>query len=328
MNQQNKENTDEIEIDLGEIFGLLLHRLWLILLCGIVCGIIGFIVSSFIITPKYDSTTKIYILNRQNNDNLTLSDTQLASQLTKDYTELVKSRYVLETVIKQCGLNESYGKLLDRVTVANTTDTRIISITVRDESPQAAQTIANAIRTVSASHIKSVMDIEAVNVVDEANLPLSPAAPSITKYTALAAAIGIVLSAIIIVICYLLDDTIKSSEDIEKYLGLSTLALIPLNTGEELSKKGDRRGSERRSARTEEENGVNKETVKALSGRRTSGQASSPAAKPNNQRANASNSKNQTKQKVELNNSSTSRKVKTSEAAKKYLDDGIELIDD
>jgi len=328
MNQQNKENTDEIEIDLGEIFGLLLHRLWLILLCGIVCGIIGFIVSSFIITPKYDSTTKIYILNRQNNDNLTLSDTQLASQLTKDYTELVKSRYVLETVIKQCGLNESYGTLLDRVTVANTTDTRIISITVRDESPQAAQTIANAIRTVSANHIKSVMDIEAVNVVDEANLPLSPAAPSITKYTALAAAIGIVLSAIIIVICYLLDDTIKSSEDIEKYLGLSTLALIPLNTGEELSKKGDRRGSERRSARTEEESGVNKETVKAPSGRRTSGQASSPAAKPNNQRANASNSKNQTKQKVELNNSSTSRKVKTSEAAKKYLDDGIELIDD
>lgn len=328
MNQQNKENTDEIEIDLGEIFGLLLHRLWLILLCGIACGIIGFIVSSFIITPKYDSTTKIYILNRQNNDNLTLSDTQLASQLTKDYTELVKSRYVLETVIKQCGLNESYGTLLSRVTVANTTDTRIISITVRDESPQAAQTIANAIRTVSANHIKSVMDIEAVNVVDEANLPLSPAAPSITKYTALAAAIGIVLSAIIIVICYLLDDTIKSSEDIEKYLGLSTLALIPLNTGEELSKKGDRRGSERRSARTEEESGVNKETVKAPSGRRTSGQASSSAAKPNNQRANASNSKNQTKQKVELNNSSTSRKVKTSEAAKKYLDDGIELIDD
>ena len=204
MNQQNKENTDEIEIDLGEIFGLLLHRLWLILLCGIACGIIGFIVSSFIITPKYDSTTKIYILNRQNNDNLTLSDTQLASQLTKDYTELVKSRYVLETVIKQCGLNESYGTLLDRVTVANTTDTRIISITVRDESPQAAQTIANAIRTVSANHIKSVMDIEAVNVVDEANLPLSPAAPSITKYTALAAAIGIVLSAIIIVICFLM----------------------------------------------------------------------------------------------------------------------------
>ena len=323
MNQQNKENTDEIEIDLGEIFGLLLHRLWLILLCGIACGIIGFIVSSFIITPKYDSTTKIYILNRQNNNNLTLSDTQLASQLTKDYTELVKSRYVLETVIKQCGLNESYGTLLSRVTVANTTDTRIISITVRDESPQAAQTIANAIRTVSASHIKSVMDIEAVNVVDEANLPLSPAAPSITKYTVLAAAIGIVLSAIIIVICYLLDDTIKSSEDIEKYLGLSTLALIPLNTGEELSKKGDRR-----SARTEEESGVNKETVKAPSGRRTSGQASSPSAKPNNQRVNASNSKNQIKQKVELNNSSTSRKVKTSEATKKYLDDGIELIDD
>ena len=321
MNQQNKENTDEIEIDLGEIFGLLLHRLWLILLCGIACGIIGFIVSSFIITPTYDSTTKIYILNRQNNNNLTLSDTQLASQLTKDYTELVKSRYVLETVIKQCGLNESYGTLLSRVTVANTTDTRIISITVRDESPQAAQTVANAIRTVSASHIKSVMDIEAVNVVDEANLPLSPAAPSITKYTALAAAIGIVLSAIIIVICYLLDDTIKSSEDIEKYLGLSTLALIPL-------KKGDRRGSERRSARTEEESGVNKETVKAPSGRRTSGQASSPSAKPNNQRVNASNSKNQIKQKVELNNSSTSRKVKTSEAAKKYLDDGIELIDD
>ena len=63
MNQQNKENTDEIEIDLGEIFGLLLHRLWLILLCGIACGIIGFIVSSFVITPKYDSFSVFLLIS-------------------------------------------------------------------------------------------------------------------------------------------------------------------------------------------------------------------------------------------------------------------------
>ena len=158
---------------------------------------------------------------------MTYSDAQLASQLTKDYEELILGRTVLEKVITQYQLKESYESLKKRVSVENTTNTRIISITVKDPNPENAQIIANSIRDVAATHIKDVTDVEAVNVADEANLPEKPCEPSVPKWIVIAALIGMLLSAAVIVVQYLLDDTIKSSEDIEKYLELSTLGLIP-----------------------------------------------------------------------------------------------------
>ena len=167
----------------------------------------------------------------------------MASQLTKDYEELILGRTVLEKVIAQYQLNESYESLKNRVSVENTSNTRIISITVKDPNPENAQIIANSIRDVAAVHIKDVTDVEAVNVADEANLPEKPCEPSIPKWTLIAAMIGIILSAGIIIMQYLLDDTIKSSEDIEKYLELSTLGLIP-NFDTVEKKKKSRRSKE------------------------------------------------------------------------------------
>ncbi len=221
---------DEIEIDLAEVVAYLLHWIWLIFMAGIVCGGIGMALSAFIIAPKYESTTKVYILNKQNtNGNISYSDTQLATQLTKDYEELITCRNVLEKVIADLSLNESYESLLGRVSVTNATDTRIISIKVKDNNPEEARRIANQVRDVASKHITSVMDIEAVNVVDEANLPDidKPAEPSIFKYTAVGGAIGVFLCIAVLLIRYLSDDTIRSSEDVERYLELSTLALIP-----------------------------------------------------------------------------------------------------
>lgn len=234
--QDNVKNNDEIEIDLGEIFGLLLHRLWLIAIVGVVTGVIGFLVSSFAITPKYESTTSVYILNKQNNGNITYSDAQLSEKLSKDYEEMVKSRYVLEEVIKELDLKENYESLAGRVAASNKSDTRIISISVTDTSPTNAQKIANLVRDLSAKHITSVMDVEAVNVVDEANLPTSPVSPSVPKWTLIFAFLGMLIVVAIIIIRFVADDTIKSSDDIEKYLGLSTLALIPLNTKQQPGK--------------------------------------------------------------------------------------------
>ena len=225
---QTSYQEDEIEIDLQDLFGLLLHKAWIIILAAIVTAAIGFAVSFFLITPQYESTTSIYISTSKGNENsMTYSDAQLASQLTKDYEELILGRTVLEKVINTYGLTESYESLKSRVTVANTSNTRIITITVKDPNPQNAQILANSIRDAAAVHIKDVTDVEAVNVADEANLPESPCEPSVPKWTVIAAFIGMVLSACIIVVQYLMDDTIKSSEDIEKYLELSTLGLIP-----------------------------------------------------------------------------------------------------
>ena len=241
----DNNNTDEIEINLGEIFGLLLHRLWIIVLSAIVCGAVGFLYSFFLVTPQYQSTTKVYILNKQNSDTVTYSDVQLSSTLSKDYEQLVTSRYVIEGVISKLNLDETYDSLVGRVTATNENETRIIAITVTDTEPEQAQKIANAIRDLAAQHITQVMDIEAVNVVDNANLPDAPVSPSIPKWTVIAAAIGIIVSIAVIVIQHLLDDSIKSSEDIEKYLGMSTLALIPMNEGQQADSVRRRRSSGR-----------------------------------------------------------------------------------
>ena len=262
---QNVENNDVVEIDLMEIFGLMLHRLWLIILCAVAAGAVGYAVSRFVLTEQFESTTRIYVLNRQNDDTLTYTDVQLGTQLTKDFREIIKSRYVLEQVIDVCGLEDTSASLASRVSVDTQSDTRIVTITVTDTSPAMAQYIANELREAAAERIKNVMDIQAVNVVDEANLPTAPSAPSVAKWTAIGFLLGAFLCMAVVLIQFLLDDTIKTSEDIEKYLGLSTLGMIPLREEKEGKEheKGSRAGrSWRRSAETgrgDAESGQNQE---------------------------------------------------------------------
>lgn len=234
---ENQKRNDEIEIDLLEVFHILISRSWLILSAGFFLAIVCFAISRFVLTPTYKSTTKIYILNKSESQSVTYSDVQMGTQLTKDYAELISSRYVLEEVIQTLSLEEDYDELRDMVSVDTPTDTRIVSITVENVDPIQAMNIANCIREVASNHIQNVMDIEAVNVVETANMPMEKAGPNVTMWTLAGGAIGVFLLCVIILIRYLLDDTIKSSEDVEKYLGLSTLALIPVMEEENGKKK-------------------------------------------------------------------------------------------
>ena len=239
-------NNEEIEIDLWEVLILLISRAWIIALVGIMTALIGFVISAFFIAPTFQSTTKIYILNKQQENTVTYSDVQLGTQLTKDYAQLITSRMVLEKVIEDLKLTEvyeeiSYEGMLGKVEVTTPTDTRILAITVTDTDPVLAMEIANSIREVAAVHIKNVMDIEAVNMVETANLPMKKAGPSVTKWTLLGGCIGAFLVIAGVLLFFFMDDTIKSSDDVEKYLGLSTLALIPLDTQAAAAKSGKKK---------------------------------------------------------------------------------------
>lgn len=239
---ENHRENDVIEVDLWEIMNALLGRFWFILAGGLLAAVAGFAISAFALTPIYESTTKIYILNKSESATVTYSDVQMGTQLTKDYAELINSRYVLEEVIAKLSLAETeYEDLLDHVSVHTPADTRIVSITVTDTSPQQAKNIANCIREVAGEHIQNVMDIDAVNVVEEANMPTEKAGPSVAKWTLFGGILGVLLVCVAILIHYLMDDTIKTSEDVEKYLGLSTLALIPVAVDENNAKQKTKR---------------------------------------------------------------------------------------
>ncbi len=232
---ENRE-TDVVEIDLLEVIAVLLGRFWLILGVGILTAFSAFLISRYLITPIYESTTKIYILNKNENTAVTYSDVQLGSQLTKDYRELIGSRYVLEEVIRNLELDMDYKKLQKKVSVSTQEDTRVVSITVKDYDPTVAMTIADSVREAAGRHIKDVMDIDAVNMVEAANFPTEKASPSYMRWTLLGGILGCLVVGCVVLAGVLLDDTIKSSEDIEKYLELSTLALIPMR--ENLDKGG------------------------------------------------------------------------------------------
>ncbi|MBQ7658630.1 MAG: protein-tyrosine kinase [Butyrivibrio sp.] len=229
---------DIIEINLGELFAVLLGRAFLIISAGVFFGLAGLFISKFLIHPVYDSTTKIYILNKEENQTVTYSDVQISTQLTQDYAELIKSRYVLEEVIQRLNLVDiDYEDLSKVLKVDTPSDTRIVAITARDEDPLMAMQIANCIREVASEHITNVMDIDAINVAETANVPTQKAGPSVMRWTIIAGFLGAVMVAFFAILEYLLDDTIKSNDDVERYLGLSTLALVPLTTEETDKKK-------------------------------------------------------------------------------------------
>lgn len=237
MEENTIRQTDEIEIDLWEICLVLLHNLALIVCVGIMTALGTFLFTQLLVTPIYESSTKIYILNKQDNNAVTYSDIQLGTQLTKDYAELIQSRSVLEEVVQGMGLDLTYDEMLKKITVTTPTDTRILAITVKDTDPVQAMQMANAVREAASVHIMNVMDIQAVNVAETANMPMKKASPGVLKNTFIGGLLGVFLMIAAVLIRYLMDDTVKTPEDVEKYLQLSTLAVIPLNEGDTEGKK-------------------------------------------------------------------------------------------
>ena len=239
MNQNDRDNRDDvIEIDLVELLGVILHNLWIIIVSGVIVAAAALLVSYFIITPKYESVTKIYVISKTNADTMTYSDLQAGSTLTKDYKELVKSRPVLEEVLAETGIDIELKDLEEQITVEVPTDTRIVSITVEDKDPYEARIIADSVRIAASKHIREVMDTEAVNVVEEASLPIEKSSPSILKNTAIGYAVGLFLAIAIVIINYIMDDTIKTPDDVEKFLGVSVLGSIPYSEND-LSDKAE-----------------------------------------------------------------------------------------
>ena len=227
---------DEIEIDLKELFYVIKRKLWIILLTGIV-GAVGFgLFTAMVMKPVYTSSTMLYIVNKTTT--LTsLTDLQLGTQLTKDYKVLVTSRPVTGQVITNLDLNLSHEQLVKKIKVDNPTDTRILTISVEDTDPYMAKSIADEFASVASARMAEIMDSAPPNIVEEAYLPTQKTKPSITKNTMIGGLAGVFLAGAIILVLFVMNDAIKPPEDVEKYLGLNTLATIPVFEGETGAKK-------------------------------------------------------------------------------------------
>lgn len=227
-----QDNNEEVEIDIMQIIRMLLSKIWIVIVAGVVTAIVAFGITEIAITPQYQSSIKLYIINRQNGTTTTLSDIQSSTQLVKDYKVLVTSLPVVEQVVKDLDLDITPDALVGKISCEIETDSRVLQVTVTDTDPKRAKEIVDAIADVSAKQITSVMQIEGVNVIEYGRVANAPSSPNVKKNTMLGAIAGIVIAIAVIVVNFILDDRIKTSDDVEKYLGITNLSLIPLTEEE------------------------------------------------------------------------------------------------
>lgn len=212
MNQENYEKMnpriveeDELTIDLGELFRVLLSKVHIIILAAILMALVAFVGTKLFVTPMYTSVTKMYVLAKDENSTTSssnYSELTAGSMLTKDYMELVKSRPVLEKTISVLNLKMQPAELANMISVSTPTDTRIMTVSVESANPKQAKEIADTVREAVSVQIKEIMSVDSVNTVEEGNLPTSPSSPNTMKNMMFGGILGFVIAAGIITLIY------------------------------------------------------------------------------------------------------------------------------
>lgn len=227
MQEQQLENQDELQIDLVEIVHVMLHRLWIIVLCAAVGALSTGIYTKVLVTPQYSTAATIYILSNNasvSGVNLNLS---LSEQLTADFMLLAKSRPVVEQVIDEMGVDMTYGQLAGSVRVENPSGSHMMRVIATNPNPELAKDIANTMADVVSTRIAEVMNTDKPNIMEEAVVPGRQSSPNLRKNVMVGGLVGAGLAVGVILLLYLLDDTIKTEDDVKKYLGVNTLAAFP-----------------------------------------------------------------------------------------------------
>lgn len=219
------EYEDEMEIDLEELFFLLLHAWKRIVFSAFFFAVVVAIINQMLLTPQYESTAKLYVIPKTEDSNL--ADIQAGTSLTQDYLDVVQSRPVLEEVIENLKLDQEYKELVKKVSVENPTDTRVLEITVRDTDPSQAKKIVDGITEVSTDFIAERMNQDKPNILQLGYVDSEPVTPKTKRNTCIGFMAGGFMMSLFILINHMLNDTISDAEMIEKYLGLNTLAEIP-----------------------------------------------------------------------------------------------------
>lgn len=224
MKEQNM-----MEIDVFHLLKILWKRKILIALVAFVTGIVAFAYSSFIVKPEFTSTTRIYVVNRNQGDKpgLTNQDLQAGSYLVKDYREIILSQDVLEKVATDLKLELLPKGLASKIKVTVPVDTRIVSISVTDRAPEEASRIANSLREVAAQKIISVTRVSDVTTLEEARPATSPSSPNIRRNTMVGFLAGAVVMVVTVLLVEILDTRVKRPEDIEDVLQIALLGVVP-----------------------------------------------------------------------------------------------------
>lgn len=222
---ENMQN-EEMEIDLWEIFRALKKRALMVLAAALLCACLACAYTLVLVTPMYTSSAAMLVLSKEE-ATVSTADLQVGSQLTNDYSVLITSRPVLQEVINTLSLDMDYEELEKNITVNNPEETRILELSVENPEPEMAKEIVDTLSNVSSQYIGEQMEVDPPKIIEKGEIPTQRTSPSMSKNVILGFLAGLVVSAGFIVLRTVLDDTIKTEDDITKYLDLYTLSSVP-----------------------------------------------------------------------------------------------------
>ncbi|MCK3924768.1 capsular biosynthesis protein CpsC [Streptococcus suis] len=222
----NNQEVNAIEIDVLFLLKTIWRKKFLILLTAVLTAGLAFVYSSFLVTPQYDSTTRIYVVsqNVEAGAGLTNQELQAGTYLAKDYREIILSQDVLIQVATELNLKES---LKEKISVSIPVDTRIVSISVRDADPNEAARIANSLRTFAVQKVVEVTKVSNVTTLEEAVPAEEPTTPNTKRNILLGLLAGGILATGLVLVMEVLDDHVKRPQDIEEVMGLTLLGIVP-----------------------------------------------------------------------------------------------------
>ena len=221
---------EEIEIDLMQLWYAVRHRFWLVLLAGFIVADIAFGITKFLITPMYSSSATMLVVTKETTLS-SLADLQLGSQLTNDYEILITSRPVLERTIEELDLETNYKHLRNTISISNPNDSRMLIITALQPDPALAKKVVDTLSEISSEYIAEKMEVTAPKIIEEGEIPITQSSPSLLRNTAIGGMLGILAAVFLICVAVILNDSIQSEDDIERYLQLPVLAVVPDKSG-------------------------------------------------------------------------------------------------
>lgn len=241
MHSAQSKTVDSNTIDLVELMYRLLGRRKLIVCLAVALAVAAGVYTVFFVTPMYEATSTIYVLSRSDSA-INMSDLQIGTALTSDYIKVFKMWEVHEEVISNLNLPYSYSQMREHLSVVNDADTRMLDITFQSPSPEEAAAVANEYAKVASQYIADTMSTDKPNIMSVALVPSNPVSPNRTKNVLLGFLLGAVLACGYVTMQMLMDDKYKTAEDIRKYTGMATLAVIPIeeNDGEKFKRAGRR----------------------------------------------------------------------------------------
>lgn len=231
------------ELDLKELFEMFWNKKIKIILIMAIFAVIGVIYSIGFVVPEYTAFTKLVLAGQSSDatgnttEAITTTDLTINSKLVGTYSELVTSNDVVRQVIANTGIDISEEALKSSIEVSSVEDTDVIRISVTNQNPTYATKLTNETAKAFMEKVAEIYNINNVHVVDEAEEPQSPSNVNHLKDVIIFTFIGVVVAVAYVLIANMLDNTIKTREEVERLYKIPVIAEIPLNITEKGGKK-------------------------------------------------------------------------------------------